>query len=90
VKENGFSGVAIGGGEEGFGILINYNNFEGNVVYGVESWTTDSSVDATLNWWGNKRGPSRARGKAKGHDNVKGDRVSPNVKFAPWLRAPLE
>ncbi len=71
-----------------------FNNIYDNHVYGVISapllWgppeDTTAVFDATYNWWGDKRGPSRAMGKAKGHDIVKGDRVSPNVRFAPWLR----
>ncbi len=65
------------------GNTINYNNIFNNTDYGIY---TDTAVDATNNWWGDKRGPSRAMGKAKGHDEVKGDSVSPNVKFAPWLK----
>ncbi len=75
------------------GTQIHYNNIDGNADYGVKSYVWDEGaepddgeqVDATNNWWGDKRGPSRAMGKAKGHDDVKGDRVSPNVRFAPWL-----
>ena len=68
-------------------IEINYNNFlvGGPSYFGVCN-TTDNIVNAENNWWGSERGPSRAMGKAKGHDEVKGDRVSPNVRFAPWLK----
>lgn len=65
---------------------IHSNNIYGNTEYGVQDYNGDNDVDATRNWWGDKRGPSRAMGEAVGHDNVKGDRVSPNVKFAPWAK----
>ncbi len=86
---NPYCGVVVWGDGEGSGININFNNITGNGIYGVESKRSDSSVDATNNWWGDKRGPSRALGNAKGHDKVKGDKVSPYVKFAHWLRAPV-
>ena len=87
-----YCGVTVWGPGEGSGIHINYNNITGSeLFYGVESMRTASSpVDAQYNWWGDKRGPSRAMGKAKGHGEVKGDRVSPNVRFAPWLREPVD
>lgn len=67
---------------------VHYNNIYDNTEYGllVVDEYPDFRVDATLNWWGDSRGPSRAMGKAKGHDEVKGDRVSSNVRFAPWLK----
>lgn len=77
---------------------VHHNNIVGNENFGVKSsiWWHDTGevlaeqVDATYNWWGDKRGPSRAMGNAEGHDDVKGDKVSANVKFAPWLRKPIE
>lgn len=68
----------------------NDNNIYDNRAFGVEVIVahdnTTAVFDATSNWWGDKRGPTRAMGDADGHDNVKGDRVSPNVRFAPWLK----
>ena len=49
---NGYTGVKVGGGTEGSGILVNYNNIYGNGYFGVESSTTISNVDATYNDWG--------------------------------------
>ena len=73
-------------------VAIHYNNITGNVNYGVKVDTASVTeiVNATHNWWGDRRGPSCAMGEAEGHDQVKGDRVSPNVRFAPWLREEVE
>ncbi len=92
-------GILVEKAIEGSEIHINNNNLEGNTEFGVlncGSWTgkdgtytpASATIDATRNWWDHKHGPSRAMGVAEGHDDNKGDRVSPNVKFAPWLKAP--
>jgi hypothetical protein len=70
-------------------VTVNCNDIHGNTNYGVDNSNGVGTIDAENNWWGDKRGPSRAIGKAKGHDSVKGDKVSPNVKFAPWLPQPV-
>lgn len=71
-------------GEFGGEVAVHQNDFlTGN--WGINN-NTSKVVNATNNWWGNKRGPSRAMGAAEGHDENKGDRVSPNVKFAPWSK----
>jgi hypothetical protein len=72
--------------------VLRYNNFSGNLygVYVDGAYSNQIVVDAQENWWGDKSGPSRAMGKAQGHEEVKGDKVSPNVIFAPWLKAPVE
>jgi nitrous oxidase accessory protein NosD len=94
ITENTFSSgpwCALYIGDSGmFGgeVAVNKNNFlTGN--WGIYNCTS-KVVDATCNWWGNKRGPSRAMGAAEGHDDNKGDRVSPNVKFAPWSKEEFE
>lgn len=88
LANNPYCGIKVegnSGSTDGSGYQINYNNITGNGIYGVESFTT-ADVDAKYNWWGDKRGPSRAVGEAKGHKEIKGDKVSPNVRFAPWLK----
>ena len=70
---------------------VHYNNIHDNGEYGlIVLNAAGKTVDATLNWWGDPRGPSRAMGKAKGHEDAKGDRVSPGVRFAPWLREKVD
>lgn len=72
-------------------VAVHFTSITGHTVGGgVKNRNTVATaiVDATNNWWGDKHGPSRAMGKAKGRDEVKGDRVSSNVRFAPWLREP--
>lgn len=79
------------------GTEIYYNNIVGNENYGVQSlvyWhdtgeVLAEQVDATLNWWGHPSGPRRDRG----NPNCKagrGDRVSENVRYHPWLSKPFQ
>ena len=69
------------------GILeAHFNNIVGNDVYGVQVLGgNQSTVNATLNWWGHARGPYHP------DDNINGagDTVSNNVDFEPWLGAAL-
>ncbi len=87
-----YCGVTVWGDGDGSGIHINNNSITGSKwFYGVESMRTDSNVDATNNWWGNPHGPctpeedKNPAGKCKG----KGDAVSTNVDYEPWLHQPI-
>ncbi len=76
------------------GTQIHFNNIVGNVNYGVRSYAWDGEsdeielVDATNNWWGHASGPSGPGGRINPDDVVigKGDAVSDNVEWDPWLR----
>ncbi|MBL7125447.1 MAG: hypothetical protein ISS51_05080 [Dehalococcoidales bacterium] len=76
------------------GTEIHFNNIVGNVDYGVKSSVWDESlggaeeVDATNNWWGHASGPSGEYGRVNRAGKVigKGDSVSDNVDWDPWLR----
>jgi len=86
VKNNTFTGNSIGiyvfGTQtELNGITVNFNNFDDNSWYGVRN-EGGETLDATKNWWGANDGPSYA-------GPGKGDRVSDNVDFEPWLGAAL-
>lgn len=91
---NGYTGIKVGGGDDGSGININYNGFEGNIYYGVESKivTDDPSsyVDATRNWWGHASGPGGEGGRKNKVGKIigKGDAVSYYVNWDPWLSQP--
>lgn len=92
ITNSGTVGVYV---MESKGIEVHHNNIVDNQLYGVSNSIGDDDpeqwvVDATLNWWGDKRGPSRTVGEAKGHAEVKGAKVSPNVWFAPWLKQPID
>jgi len=87
-----YCGVTVWGDGEGSGIHINHNSITGSKwFYGVESMRTTSDVDAENNWWGNPHGPctpeeeKNPAGKCKG----KGDAVSNNVDYEPWLNQPV-
>lgn len=62
-------------------VTVNYNSISGNTAYGVYNGT--GNLDATKNWWGSPTGPCRElpNGKTVG----KGDKVTANVDFVPWL-----
>ena len=63
------------------GIIINFNNIADNSWRGV--WNDGGeTLDATRNWWGANDGPSHA-------GPGRGDVVSANVDFEPWLGAAL-
>jgi parallel beta-helix repeat protein len=91
LANNPYCGVIVWGDGEGSGIHINYNNIAGNGLYGVESKRTNSDVDAEYNWWGHASGPSGADGRTtkKGKEIGKGDAVSANVDWDPWLPQPV-
>jgi parallel beta-helix repeat protein len=86
-----YCGVIVQGDGEGSGIHINFNNIAGNDIYGVESKRTNSDVDAENNWWGHASGPSGLDGRTtkKGKEIGKGDAVSANVDWDPWLPQPV-
>ena len=89
-----YCGVTVWGTGEGSGIHINDNSItRSKLFYGVESQRDGlgSPVDASNNWWGNPHGPctpveeKNPAGKCKG----KGDAVSENVAYVPWLNHPV-
>jgi len=63
------------------GVVVNFNNINGNTLYGVENADTANTLDATHNWWGAADGPSLSPGS--------GDEVSNHVDYDPWLGAPV-
>lgn len=69
---------------------INFNNIVGNTEYGVENQIA-TDVDAECNWWGHASGPSGPDGRTnkKGKEIGKGDAVSANVDWDPWLPQPV-
>ena len=75
------SGVHVGSGCAD--ILISLNNIYGNSPYGVYNDPSNPPVDATHNWWGDASGPGLV-------GPGRGDNVSDNVAYEPWLGAPLE
>ena len=72
-------------------LAINYNNFDGTNGYGVWNNDTAATIDAESNWWGHASGPSGAYGRVtkKGKVIGKGDAVSDNVDWDPWLPQPI-
>ena len=63
------------------GNIINFNNIEGNIHYGVNNENSSETVNATCNWWGDVSGPS-------GAGNGTGDAVSTHIDYDPWLDTP--
>ena len=89
------------GDEMGDNNEAHYNNFVNNI--GVDSGFTNyagsvsvhpdatETLDATLNWWGHASGPSGESGRTnpKGKIIGKGDSVSDDVDWDPWLSQPV-
>ena len=72
-------------------VAVHFTDITGHTMGGgvKNRNTVDTAiVDATNNWWGSPTGPSRQlpNGKWVG----KGDKVSANVAFVPWLPHPTE
>lgn len=62
--------------------VVHYNRIHNNTVFGLNaSWTGGWTTNATNNWWGNDTGPYHPTLNSPG----KGDNVSDNVTFIPWL-----
>lgn len=71
-------------------VNVNFNNIVGNTNYGIKNgW--DGEVNAENNWWGHASGPSGPDGRTseKGKVIGKGDAVSANVDWNPWLPQPV-
>ncbi|MBA7656289.1 hypothetical protein ES703_64213 [subsurface metagenome] len=67
--------------------VINYNNISDN-EFGINNQVTEIPLNAINNWWGHASGPSGPGGRTNPDDVVigKGDAVSDNVEWDPWLR----
>ena len=78
------------GEEVGLGNEAHNNDIVGNTEYGVANFNPDISFDATYNYWGHPSGPGRDKGKGKGKGPGRGDRVSENVRYQPWLTKPFQ
>jgi len=71
-------------------VNVNFNNIVGNTNYGIKNvWSGE--VNAENNWWGHASGPSGPDGRTSEKDKVigKGDAVSANVDWNPWLPQPV-
>ena len=90
-EDDATSGGIWIGDVDGNEVTVNHNNIVGNNQFGIINTSTTNVVDATNNWWGNQRGPctpdeeKNPAGKCKG----KGDSVSSNVNYDPWLHQPV-
>jgi len=82
ISKNPF-GITVG--ESSIENKINRNNIEGNTYWGIENHTS-TEIDATNNWWGDPGGPLHKTL----NPTSKGNEVSDNVLFKPWLDAPIE
>jgi len=65
---------------------IHYNNIYNNTNHGVYNRESESQyrANATHNWWGSASGPYHPSANPSG----KGDNVSDNVLYDPWLNEP--
>jgi len=65
-------------------LTAHFNNIAGNDLSGVHN-AAIKEVDATNNWWGDASGPYNESTNPDG----KGDGVSDNVDYSPWLNAQI-
>ena len=66
--------------------IAHYNEIYNNIEYGINaSENNDIFINATSNWWGNDSGPYHPTLNPTG----KGDNVTDNVIFEPWIREPI-
>lgn len=63
-------------------ISVSFNHFSMN-NYGVYAYSVRENVTATNNWWGHDSGPHHDTW----HPHGKGDDITDNVDFDPWLNA---
>ncbi|MHB1376515.1 MAG: DUF4214 domain-containing protein [Candidatus Humimicrobiaceae bacterium] len=68
-------------------IKVNNNSISGNLNFGlsVADGLSGGPLDAANNWWGDASGPLNTTSNPGG----KGDSVSDNVNFTPWLTNPV-
>jgi len=68
---------------------LSNNTIKGNSGWGVLN-RSDEELDATDNYWGHASGPGGKDGRTNPAGKVigRGDTISGNVKFDPWLRQP--
>ena len=77
---NNGNGVKVGaaGVTAAGAVVANRNRLTGNTAFGVNNLSA-FNVNATNNWWGASNGPGPVGPGT-------GDKVTPNVTYAPWLR----
>ncbi len=78
---NNEHGILVG--RDSNDIIISYNEIYGNEMFGIQNGDDEKSnhgIIAEFNWWGSETGPYH-------HTNLegKGNDVSKNVDFRPWL-----
>ena len=86
--------------EGSYGTEVHFNNIEGNSYSGVYNHPENPLLDATFNWWGYDSGPYDPDGETdvcpctddpanESNADGKGDNVSDNVDYCPWLLEPF-
>jgi parallel beta-helix repeat protein len=77
-------GIVIGEvARPGQPLYIRGNNIRGNKQFGIKNWS-GTLIDARHNWWGDASGPAHST-----NPQGRGDPVSDDVAFRPWLTQPL-
>ncbi|MGX6607681.1 hypothetical protein ACWKSP_36980, partial [Micromonosporaceae bacterium Da 78-11] len=73
-------GVNVGAASTTTAVLANRNSLTGNSKFGVfNDPASGASTNATCNWWGALNGPGPV-------GPGRGDKVSTNVAYQPWLK----
>ena len=63
--------------------LIQDNIIERNSKFGINAIKNNGSINASNNWWGDSSGPLHYSNNSHG----KGDKVTDNVVFNPWIKS---
>ena len=77
------SGIHIEAAVDATQVEVHFNNIDGNETYGIYNGNA-GLLDAEKNWWGSPKGPSLDSTVCRG------DKVSDNVDFTPWLTRPYQ
>ncbi len=83
--KNGESGIRIFDSGTLTDVTIEKSNFIENLIAGLENFNF-GSIKARYNWWNSPTGPFNS----VSNPNGKGDPVSANVDFIPWLLNPSD
>ncbi|MBE0430547.1 MAG: right-handed parallel beta-helix repeat-containing protein [Dehalococcoidia bacterium] len=67
------------------GVMVNYNNIDGNTEWGVRN-THGDTLNALYNWWGHAIGPNHVIRNPGGQL----DAIDGAANFSPWIYKPPE
>lgn len=76
------NGIGIYSESQSINNLIKDNIIKRNSEFGISAINNDVLINASNNWWGDSSGPFHSSNNSHG----KGDNVTDNVLFDPWMK----